>query len=310
MAMRHPDALARRAGAPPDGSPPTGVVGGAWTVTVLLSAVPAIAADLVAGFVPGWLVFAQIGVAAALLGAALWPPVRVLWRFAVVMGVMPLLILLAGMVSWEWMPAQALLGSTAFDARMQAEQTGKLVVALAMIGMLLLMGLRRRDFFLAVGDLRAPIRPVRTLGFPRAEPWWKFGLIWGFGIAAALAAVQWLVLRPSGAEFAAIVPMIPSILVYAALNAFSEEMTYRAPMLATLGPAVGARSALAMSAVFFGVAHFFGVPGGLVGAALSIFLGWILGKAMLETRGLFWAWVIHFLCDVAIFVFLAVQLVG
>jgi hypothetical protein len=38
-------------------------------------------------------------------------------------------------------------------------------------------------------------------------------------------------------------------------------------------------------------------------------MGLILGKAMLETRGLFWAWWIHFLSDVAIFSFLALALV-
>ena len=41
---------------------------------------------------------------------------------------------------------------------------------------------------------------------------------------------------------------------------------------------------------------------------LSVFMGWLLGKAMVETRGLFWAWWIHFLSDVVIFTFLAVTL--
>jgi membrane protease YdiL (CAAX protease family) len=104
--------------------------------------------------------------------------------------------------------------------------------------------------------------------------------------------------------------MLPSILFYAALNAFAEEMTYRAPMLATLEPAVGSIQALWLSAAFFGIAHYFGTPGGAVGAALSVFMGWILGKAMIETRGLFWAWWIHFLADVVIFTFLGAALVG
>jgi len=37
-------------------------------------------------------------------------------------------------------------------------------------------------------------------------------------------------------------------------------------------------------------------------------MGWILGKAMLETRGFFWTWWIHFLSDVAIFSFLTMSL--
>ncbi len=107
-----------------------------------------------------------------------------------------------------------------------------------------------------------------------------------------------------------ILPLLPSILFYAALNAFNEEMTYRAPMIATLEPASGSRQALWMSASFFGIAHYFGTPGGILGALASIFMGWILGKAMIETRGLFWAWWIHFLSDVVIFAFLTMALIS
>ena len=64
-----------------------------------------------------------------------------------------------------------------------------------------------------------------------------------------------------------------------------------------------------MTAYFFGIAHYFGTPGGLLGGIASIFMGWILGKGMIETRGLFWTWWIHFLSDVAIFTFLALALV-
>jgi hypothetical protein len=39
---------------------------------------------------------------------------------------------------------------------------------------------------------------------------------------------------------------------------------------------------------------------------MATFLGWILGKSMLETRGFWWAWFIHFLQDVMIFMFLAI----
>jgi hypothetical protein len=61
-----------------------------------------------------------------------------------------------------------------------------------------------------------------------------------------------------------------------------------------------------MVAVYFGIMHFYGVPYGVVGVLLAGFLGWILAKSMQETRGLFWAWFIHFWQDVWIFSFLAI----
>lgn len=202
---------------------------------------------------------------------------------------------------------QRITGGTAFDALMQGDQIGRLLVAGGMILLLLMLGFRRRDIFLTLGNPTAPIRPVPALGFRGGDSWVKFGLIWGLGVAAALVVVQSLLIRPDATQLHAVVPVIPGILLYAAANAFSEEMTYRVPLVAVLEPVVGSRSALWQSAVFFGIAHYFGTPGGLAGVALSTFFGWLLAKSLIETRGLLWAWFLHFLSDVAIFVFLAIS---
>ncbi len=39
----------------------------------------------------------------------------------------------------------------------------------------------------------------------------------------------------------------------------------------------------------------------MIGFLMTGFLAWVLGKAMLETKGFFWPWLIHFLPDVVIF---------
>jgi hypothetical protein len=281
----------------------------AWLVTILVSTIPAIVFTELTGKVPGWVPAAQVGVLVGLLVAGvLRPGLRPLRGFALVM--LALLVLLQGLprIDLDWQPLQSLFGANAFDDRMQAEQIAKLALALLMIGVLLLLGYRRSDFFLVRGDSQAPLRPAPLLGFPRPEPWWRFGLQWGFYVAAALAVVGYLAVRPTLGELAAVVPMLPSILFYAALNSFNEEMTYRAPMLAALEPVIGSTQAVWQAAVLFGTAHYFGM--GLPGAIMSVFMGWLLGKAMVETRGLFWAWWIHFLADIAIFTLLATTLTG
>lgn len=284
-------------------------IAAAWVATALLGTVPAIVGDLVFGGVPSWLVLGQLSAGALLLvGVIAVPPLRRLWRFVVVLLT---LVTATTLVSWGDLslePVQRLLGGTALDAELQPVLTAKLVVAVVMVVALILMGLRPREFFLRVGDLAAPIRPVPALAFPKADSWTRFGLIWGFGIAAVLGVVQFVVMRPSASAFVAILPMVPAILVYAAVNAVAEELAYRAPVLATARRAVGSGQALWVSAVFFGLAHYFGIPGGFFGALASIFMGWILSKAMLETRGLFWPWLIHFLSDVVIFAFLAIAI--
>jgi hypothetical protein len=281
----------------------------AWGATILISTLPDIAFDKLSGQVPAWLVFVKLGILLVLgIVAFFWKSIRPLCNYFIIMLAFFGLLELRLLINFTWPSLQALFGGNVFDVRMQAEQTGKLAVSVFMIATLLILGYKRRDFFLTRGHLRAPIKPVPLLGFPKPDPWLRFGLQWGFYIAAFLAVLQYFSLHPSQDILLKVVPILPSILFYAALNAFNEEMIYRAPMLATLEPVGGSQHALWMAAYFFGIAHYFGTPGGILGGIISIFMGWILGKGMLETRGLFWSWWIHFLSDVVIFFFLGVSL--
>jgi hypothetical protein len=280
----------------------------AWNVVILISTLPEIIFTEITGSTPDLLTIKMAILLVLSLAAVFWKALRPLRNFFIIMLLFFGLARLLSMVDFTIPALQRLFGASVFDARMQAEQTGKLVVSLLMIAALLFMGYRRRQIFLAKGDLRTPMVPVKLLGFPKPDPWYRFALQWGVYIAAALAVFQYLGMRPSGDLALKTLPLLPSIIFYAALNAFNEEMTYRAPMLATLEPLAGSQQSLWMAAYFFGIAHYFGTPGGLLGGILSIFMGWILGKAMLETRGLFWAWWIHFLSDVVIFSFLSMAL--
>jgi membrane protease YdiL (CAAX protease family) len=110
---------------------------------------------------------------------------------------------------------------------------------------------------------------------------------------------------PSLKSLAGVLPLLPFVLLFAASNAFGEEMIYRAPWLAALEGPLGPLHALLITAVFFGIEHFYGVPYGVLGVIMAFIPGWLMGKAMLETRGFFWAWVIHISMDIVIFFFMA-----
>lgn len=189
-------------------------------------------------------------------------------------------------------------------------QLQRLAVTLVVLAALLLMGYRRRQFFLVRGQLDAPIEPVRWLGYNKPEPWTRFGVQWAIFIT--LGTLVFLIIggRPAPAAFLAVLPLLPMVLLLATMNAFSEELTYRASLLGVLDGVIQPRQALFLTAVFFGLAHYYGVPYGILGVVMSTFLGWMLGKAMLETRGFFWAWFIHFWQDVAIFSFMAIGAVS
>ena len=201
---------------------------------------------------------------------------------------------------------RAWLTHPSFNVYMLAEQGLNLLVTLAVIGFLLLMKKKRQDFFLARGDTAAPVGPVKWLGTKPGEKWNTFGR--NFAFFLSLGTLVFLVLagRPPLDIVMRALPYLPMVLLAAALNAFNEEMTYKASFLSVLESTAGRPHALGLMAAFFGLGHFYGIPYGIVGVLMATFLGWLLGKSMLETRGMAWAWFLHFLQDVLIFAFLAI----
>jgi hypothetical protein len=281
----------------------------AWIIVALISALPDIAFSEITGSVPAWMLAAKLILLGVLAVASyFYKPIKPLHNYFLIMIAFFGLLELSSRINFTIPFLQNLFGANVFDQRMQAEQTGKLAVSVFMILILFVLGYKRKDIFLTRGNLKALITPVKLLGFPKPEPWTKFGLLWSFCIAAGLGVALYLGMRPSSSMFVNMLPFLPSIIFYAALNAFNEEMIFRAPMLATLEPVAGSLNALWMAASFFGISHYFGVPSGIPGAIASVFMGWILSKAMLETRGLFWSWWIHLLSDIVIFSFLTMGL--
>jgi len=99
---------------------------------------------------------------------------------------------------------------------------------------------------------------------------------------------------------------LPLILLSAALNAFGEEGMFRAAPLSALLPAVGPRHALWLTAIWFGLGHYYGgTPSGPFGFVQTGLLGLLLGKAKLDTRGMGWPWIIHVVLDTIIYFFVA-----
>ena len=281
----------------------------AWIVVILCSMLPRILLQEIIGqsISPDMQAIMALSVILiVLLASVAWEPLRRLWSF---------LILFAVLVGIQWLVYNRIdelpfyrtwLRNPSFNVFMLAEQSLNLMVTLVIIAALFLMGKKRKEFYLARGDIDAPVEPVRWMGVKLGEGWKKFGLILTLCISLGTLAFLVIAGRPPLDIVIQALPFLPAILLAAALNAFNEEVTYKAAFLSVLESPVGPRQALYMVAYFFGIMHFYGVPYGVVGVILATFLGWILAKSMQETRGLFWAWFIHFWQDVWIFSFLAI----
>jgi membrane protease YdiL (CAAX protease family) len=182
---------------------------------------------------------------------------------------------------------------------------------LIVLAALFLIGSTRREAFLTTGDLNAPVEGLRLPGRKKPVTWIAFGAIMALllgGLFFAFLSGQ----SPSALPgFATALPWLPLILLSAAMNAFGEEAMYRAAPLATVLPAIGPKHALWVTAIWFGLGHYYGgIPSGPVGFVQSGLLGLLLGKAMLDTRGMGWPWIIHVVLDVVIYTTLAMSYVS
>ena len=249
---------------------------------------------------------AAIVVLAGLILTFVWSIVRGLRSFFV------LFLVLIG-VEWsiytrvDQLPFyQVWLNHPSFNVYMLAEQSLRLWVTLAIIAVLFLLKKYASEFFLVRGDVSAPAEPVKWLGIKEGERWIKLGRNFAIIISSGTLAFLVLAGRPPLDIVVRALPFLPAVLLAAVLNAFNEEVTYKASFLSVLEDVVGKHQALWLMAAYFGIGHFYGVPYGVIGVLMAGFLGWFLGKSMLETRGLWWAWFIHFWQDVLIFAFLAI----
>jgi membrane protease YdiL (CAAX protease family) len=276
----------------------------AWAVVLLLT-LPEIVLRAFLAIETPWMLPARI----ALLGGALaltvtWPVARPL------RGMLTVFLVIYAIESGVFLTAAT--GTQAFretfggDANLAffGERLMRIGAVLVMLGVLLAMGLRRRDFYFTVGDLGATAEAMRIPAKP--EPWTKLGRNYAIISVGLLLVFLVPALQPSLAALS--VGLIVFAAACAALNAFAEEFLYRAALIPHVLPVFGKGATLALVPGWFALAHWFGVPAGLTGVLLAGVGGWFFARSMIETRGIAWAWFLHFLADFT--VYLVVLLAG
>jgi hypothetical protein len=180
--------------------------------------------------------------------------------------------------------------------------SGVVLLCLTLIG----SGITRQDLFLCKGNLTAPAEPIRFLGIRRPVPWNWLGPAFILIFALALAPYIYLTVHPNFRVSDRIVRVFPWIVMVSILNAASEEFQFRCVPLAHLRGVFPKGEMVLLTAVFFGLGHYYGQPSGPLGTAMAGFAGWIWARSMIDTRGGVWAFVIHVAQDVIILSFLAV----
>lgn len=174
-------------------------------------------------------------------------------------------------------------------------------IALLVLAIIYVLAPQNAHRFYRFGRLDAPTEPVRWLDIKSTDRWGKVGATFAVIVSLATGAFIYFNIARGQSLEPENIRFLPFILLLAAMNAFTEEAITRLSVVTALDGIVPRPAIYIVSALIFGIPHFFGLPGGIVGSLMAGFLGWLLAKSIAETEGMLWAWFIHFLQDVIIF---------
>jgi membrane protease YdiL (CAAX protease family) len=277
---------------------PAGAAAAAWTAMLVASDLPEVVLHESGAASPSWLGAARLGV---LVG--LWAATRLVGSIRGAAGiVLALVALVAGFDVVSGAQDLAPFAAWARGQPAHVQMLGRVFLQLVPAALVVLSaagsGLGRRELFLAVGDLRAP---ARIPGRRAPVRWSRLGPVLAAVAAAVLSLQLWFTVRPDPAMLSRAVAALPLALAFSAVNALTEEVSFRCVLLARGIPVLGRRQAFLLTSALFGLAHWSGHPSGPTGVLLAGTIGWVWAKGIVETRGLGWTWLFHVAMDVVIF---------
>lgn len=193
----------------------------------------------------------------------------------------------------------ALLANTLIDSFLKY-QIAALLLAISLTAVTWFLHPVSRNY-LQLGSLHLPAEQLKWMGISGQTNWtvvFPKLLLWvslptlifmflGVWSSQSLHAFQW--------------KFIPWVLLFSFTNALTEELIFRFVLLPVQEVVPTVKVICLVSAILFGLPHFWGNPGGAIGVVMSGILGFVLMKMMLETKGLLAPWLLHFIQDVIIF---------
>jgi uncharacterized protein len=169
------------------------------------------------------------------------------------------------------------------------------VLPLSFIGLLFLFRYERKSF-------RDFFRIKLKTAAGQESAWQTLGPILAFAFTSGTVLLMSIDVHANhGTINGTFFSLLPLVILFAATNAWTEEILSRFVIVAGLYGKMRPEIICWISAVIFGIPHFWGTPSGLSGVVMSGLLGWLLAKSVIETRSLGWALFIHFLQDLVIF---------
>lgn len=156
---------------------------------------------------------------------------------------------------------------------------------------------------LSIKNIDGEVIPEPWIGITKKnkDSWKTLGRNFTIIISVVTAVAIYFQVYRNGVIQTLTVPIFILIVLFALVNSFVEEVTFRHTFTSiveyhNLSPFISKT----LSMIIFGGVHYLGTPGKIPGVILAGFLAWFLAKSIHETKGFSWAWLIHFMQDVII----------
>ena len=143
----------------------------AWVIMLLVSMLPNIFWFELVNENTRWLFWTKMALLAGLaITSFFWGAIKPLRKYILILffifALEEIVSNLANLPLWQqWFGK----GDATFVVDMFGIQLRRLIVTLLLVGVMFLLGYNRKQIFLQRGDLKAPIEPVRWLGFPKTR---------------------------------------------------------------------------------------------------------------------------------------------
>ncbi|MFZ2781940.1 MAG: CPBP family intramembrane glutamic endopeptidase [Rectinemataceae bacterium] len=182
-------------------------------------------------------------------------------------------------------------------------QLTTLLLAIVLIGLLFVAKNDSAKKYLSFGIINSKVEPEKYIGLhpKKNENWLHIGINFALIVSIVTGIVLYFQAFKGNNISSENMKYVPLIFIFAIMNSFTEEIITRFGVVVTLDGIISKQKICIISAFIFGSVHYFGTPGGFLGVVLAGFLGWLLSKSIIETKGIFWSWLIHCLQDIIIF---------
>ena len=158
---------------------------------------------------------------------------------------------------------------------------------------------------LRIGSPQSPVFGLGILGIADGTSWSSvLGVVIGIPLVVTTIVVYAQTVKGKVVVWKYAPVALTLSAVFSVANSLTEELVFRVVGIEGLSGHFADLTIALVCAAAFGIPHYFGNPGGLLGVVMAGFLGWLMASAVQQTGGLSIAWAIHFAQDVPIIMFL------